>query len=107
MSGKPSKYARALIRHLRVLATPNNERLDYKTAYVEFTYLWEDLEQAREHNQVNDAQVLAIEAVGDCLTEVTYREDRFRLGSEEALRSAPEWEPMREASRAAIKELEG
>lgn len=106
MSTRTSKYSRAIIRQLKVLATPNEEELDYKAAYVAFTDLWEDLDEAFSHGLVTDRQRVLIDAVFDCLYQATLRPDRFRLASEEYLRSSPEWEPMRVAARAAIKALE-
>lgn len=103
---KPSKYRRAVVRCLRVLASPHREDVDYKSAYERFTYLWEDLDQAKDQGEVSEAQYVAVESVGDCLDDITRHPKRFQLGSDDALRSAPEWDPMREAARAAIEVLE-
>lgn len=107
MSDKPSKYSRAAIRHLRVLSTPNDESLDYPQAYEDFVDLWGQLGSAYKHGQVTERERELIDAVFECIKNVVDNAVGFHLGTDEALMNAPEWEPMREAARAAIKKLEG
>lgn len=106
MSDKPSKYCRAISRHLLVLATPNDVSLDYVQAYEDFVDLWDEEENAHKRKELTEQQRKSVDAVLDSIMTIVYRPDSHRLGTSQALRGAPEWEPMREAARAALKELE-
>lgn len=107
MAANKSKYSRAVIKHLRVLSTPNDESLEYGDAYLDFITLWEELGEAFKHGQVTDEQRDLIDTVFNCIGDVVDKGAEFRWVTDEDLMSHPDWEPMREAARAAITKLEG
>lgn len=105
-----NNYCRAISRHLKVLAQAGVKGRDYVTSYEEFIDLLEQLDEATTAGVVSPTQRDAIQAVFSCIDKVTIDVDKGLVEYNEyrdaGFRDSPTWEPMREAARAAIKELE-
>jgi hypothetical protein len=85
-----------LARFPSLVAKPGEIALDFDDAYL--------LLRQCQQLELSRAQYDAVAAVDRLLSELTGPERRS-LWTEEALRSAPEWERVRDAARAALRVL--